>query len=320
MSITDIQGIRVGHYTDTEHATGCTVILCEGGAMGGVDVRGSSPGTREIDLLRPTFQNEAVHAIVLSGGSLFGLDSASGVVKYLEENKIGLSYGDATLPVVPAAILFDLNLITNKVRPGPEEGYKACENATDTHIDEGSVGAGTGATVAKALGGNRGVKGGIGTASIDLGDGVKVGAIVAVNAVGGVYEPNGGHVIAGPLNDDRTAMQDSMKLMLSPNYDDPRRHTSTNTTIGVVATNVALNKERVNKLASVAHDGLAIAIRPAHLMTDGDTMFALSTRILDVEVSMNKLLAATSYCVSEAIVRAVKLAKGLGDVPAVSEL
>ncbi|MCI0439662.1 MAG: P1 family peptidase [Chloroflexi bacterium] len=318
--ITAIAGIRVGHYTDLAAATGCTVVLCEGGAMGGVDVRGSAPGTRGTDALRPTFLNLEVHGVLLSGGSAFGLDAAGGVMRYLEERGVGALFGGARIPVVPAAILFDLGVITSKVRPGLDEGYAACDNAASGPVEEGSVGAGTGATVAKLMGRERAIKGGIGTACIALDGGLLVGAIVAVNAVGGVYEPETGAVVAGPRKDDGRAMYDVMRVMTMPGFTQGEAPAPVNTTIGVVATNARLNKEQANKLAAVAHDGLALAVRPAHLMSDGDTMFALATGELSDESNMNQLCAATVACVGSAIVRGVQKARGLGGFPAVSEL
>ena len=320
LGITTVPGIRVGHYTDRQNATGCTVVLCETGAVGGVDVRGSAPGTRETDLLSPTAMVDRVHAVLLSGGSAFGLAAATGVVEYLEEKGVGIEFGNATIPIVPAAILFDLGLVTHKVRPDANAGRLACEEARTGTIAEGSVGAGTGATVAKLLGRDRCVKGGIGTSSVHLGDGLSVGAIVAVNAVGGVVDPETSQIVAGPLADDGITMLDSMKLITDPNYEESQTRPGENTTIGVIATNADLTKAQANKLASVAHDGLAMAVRPAHLMSDGDTLFALSTRQHDGPVSMNRLCAAAVVCVSRAIVRAVQNATGLGGVKSVSEL
>ena len=335
--ITSVPGIRVGHYTDRRNATGCTVVLCEDGAVGGVDVRGSAPGTRETDLLSPTAMVDRVHAVLLSGGSAFGLAAATGVVEYLEEKGVGIEFGNATIPIVPAAILFDLGLVTDRVRPDANAGRMACEAAIGAGllrqplsagakpaptgaVAEGSVGAGTGATVGKLLGHDRCVKGGIGTASVDLGDGLIVGAIVAVNAVGGVVDPETGQIVAGPLSSDDTAMQDSMKLITDPEYQESQTRSGENTTIGVIATNATLTKAQVNKLASVGHDGLAMAVRPAHLMSDGDTLFALSTRKHDGPANMNRLCAAAAVCVSRAIVRGVRKATGVGGVKAVSEL
>ncbi len=318
--ITSVPGISAGHYTDLENATGCTVVLCEDGAVGGVDVRGSAPGTRETDLLSPTAMVDRVHAVILSGGSAFGLSAATGVVEYLEEKGVGIEFGNATIPIVPAAILFDLGLVTHRVRPDARAGRLACEAAHSGEIAEGSVGAGTGATVAKLLGRDRCIKGGIGTASVHLGDGVTIGAIVAVNAVGGVVDPETAHIMAGPLHDDGVTMLDSMALITDPGYEDSRTPPGENTTIGVVATNATLTKSQANKFAQVAHDGLAMTVRPAHLMSDGDTMFALSTRRHEVPVSMNRLCAASAVSVSRAIIRAVQNATGLGGVKAVSEL
>lgn len=318
--ITRVPGIKVGHYTNEEAATGCTAVLSEGGAVGGVDVRGSAPGTRETDLLRPGSLVNEVHGVLLSGGSAFGLDAASGAMRYLEEKGVGLSFSGATIPIVPSAILFDLGIVTNKIRPGPDEGYAACEIATSGPIAEGSVGAGTGATVAKLLGRDRVIKGGIGTASIDLSGELIVGAIVAVNAIGGVVEPDSGAIIAGPRGENGGPMLDSMRLITSPDFSGTDRTQPSNTTIGVIATNARLTKEQANKLASMAHDGLALAVRPAHLMGDGDTMFSLATGTLNLDVNMNQLCAATVLSVSRAIVRAVQKAKGLGGVPAVTEL
>ena len=318
--ITGVAGIRVGHYTDTKAATGCTVVLCENGAVGGVDVRGSAPGTRETDLLRPTNLVSKVHAVLLSGGSLFGLEAAGGVVRYLEERGVGIEFGGFTIPIVPAAILFDLGVVTGAVRPGPDEGYTACQNASSGIVTEGSVGAGTGATVGNLLGRERAVKGGIGTAIVDLGQGLVVGAIVAVNAVGGIFDPDTGALVAGPRREDGATMHDSMELITSPGFARGSPIGPTNTTLGVVATNARLNKEQVNKLASVAHDGLAMAVRPAHTMSDGDTMFALATGALDQPADMDRLCAASTLCVSRAIVRGVRKAEGIGGVPSIKEL
>lgn len=318
--ITDVPGIKVGHYTDRDAATGCTVVLCEAGAVGGVDVRGSAPGTRETDLLRPTMSVNEVHAIVLGGGSAFGLDAASGAVRYLEEKGIGYQAGPARVPIVPAAILFDLGVVTHEVRPGPEDGYAACRNASDGPIEEGSVGAGTGATVAKLLGLERAIKGGVGTYSMALESGVVVGALVAVNAVGGVFDPDDGTLIAGPRTADSSTMHNPLDLIASSDFEVGTTATATNTTIGVVTTNATLTKEHANKLASVAHDGIAMAVRPAHTMRDGDTMFAIGTGTVDGPVDMLRVCATATACVSRAIVRAVRIAEGIGGIPSVMEL
>ena len=322
-SITDVAGILVGHQTNIEAATGCTVVLCEDGAVGGVDVRGSAPGTRETDLLRPTALVNEVHAVLLGGGSAFGLTAATGVVNYLEAKGIGLQFGGATIPIVPAAILFDLGLVQGDTRPTADDGEAACRSASDSPPIQGSVGAGTGATVGKMLGIDRAMKGGIGSASISLDDGLSVGAIVAVNAIGGVYEAATGRIVAGPRSEDGNAILDAMDVAISPPAVSPASRqpvSASNTTIGVVATNAALNKEQANKLASAAQDGVALAVRPAHLMGDGDTMFALATGNSDSDVNMNRLLAAAVICVSNAIVNAVTEAESLGGVPAFKDI
>ena len=318
-AITDVAGIEVGHTTDRPRGSGCTVVLCRDGAVGGVDVRGSAPGTRETDLLRPTNHVSEVHAVVLSGGSAFGLDSASGVVRYLAERDIGYRAGTVTVPIVPAAILFDVGIAKHGVHPQADDGYAACLSASDGVVEEGSVGAGTGATVAKTKGLDRALKGGIGTAGVDLGNGVTVGAIMAVNSVGGVYEPNTGDLVAGPRN-ERSCMDDPMEAILSG--DDAAMPTpfGSNTTIGVVATNATLTKEEANKLAAIAHDGLALAVRPAHTMRDGDTIFAVATGNEAGKADMLRLGAAAVTCVSRAIVRGVRCATGLEEIPSIGEL
>ena len=318
-AITHVAGVEVGHTTDRDHGSGCTVVLCRGGAVGGVDVRGSAPGTRETDLLRPTNHVSEVHAVVLSGGSAFGLDSASGVVRFLAERDIGYKAGSVTVPIVPAAILFDMGIAKYGVHPVEDDGYAACLNASDGSVEEGSVGAGTGATVAKTLGLERAIKGGIGTASVDLGGGIVVGAIMAVNAVGGVYDPDTGILVAGPRN-DCGGMDDPMEALLSGDRGGTPPPFGSSTTIGVVATNATLTKEEANKLASMAHDGLALSVRPAHTMRDGDTIFAVATGKVAGRADMLRLGAATVACVGRAIARGVRCATGLEGIPSVHEL
>ncbi len=318
-AITDVAGIMVGHATDRERGSGCTVVLCGNGAVGGGDVRGSAPGTRETDLLRPTNHVSEVHAVVLSGGSAFGLDSASGVVRFLAERDIGYRAGSVTVPIVPAAILFDIGIARYAVHPQADDGYAACLDASNGDVEEGSVGAGTGATVAKTLGLDRAIKGGIGTASVDLGNGIIVGAIMAVNAVGGVYDPDSGDLVAGPRN-DHGGMDDPMEALLSGDGAAAPAPFGSNTTIGVVATNATLTKEEANKLASISHDGLALAVRPAHTMRDGDTIFAIATGTEPGKADMLRLGAAAVVCVARAIVRGVRCATGLDGIPSVQEL
>ena len=316
-TITAVSGLEVGHYTDLENATGCTVFLCREGAVGGVDVRGGSPGTRETDLLRPVHRIDQVHAVVLSGGSAFGLDAASGVVAYLESQGIGYKVGSAIVPIVSSAILFDLGLITSKVRPGAADGHQACLAATSEPMTEGSVGAGTGATVAKLGGGRRGVKGGIGTAAITLSTGQTISAAVVVNAVGGVWDYKTGQLLAGPR---RTGggFDDSVAMLLTGKDDAPSG--PVNTTIGLVATDAKLTKEDANYLARVSHDGFALTIRPCHTVRDGDTMFALATGHNDSELDLTSLGAAAVEVTAQAILRAIQQATGLGGIPSISEL
>ena len=318
-TITAVAGLEAGHYTDLTHATGCTVVICREGAVGGVDVRGGSPGTRETDLLRPMRKVDRVHAVVLSGGSAFGLDAASGVVAYLEELGVGVKVGPATVPIVSAAILFDLNLITSEVRPGPAEGLAACRAAGTGPLDEGSLGAGTGATVAKACGLAGAVKSGIGTASLTLPDGPTVAAVVAVNAVGGIFDHRSGKLIAGPRREDGTGFHDPVELILHGGTGH-EASPLTNTTIGVVATNAPMTREEANVMAMVSHDGLALTIRPCHTMSDGDTMFALSTGRFPSRVDLSRLGAAAVEVTAQAVLRAVHTATGLGGIPAASEL
>ena len=315
-----LPAVSVGHWTDGANGTGCTAVLCEAGAVGGVDVRGSSPGTRETDLLRPGNRIERVHGVLLSGGSAFGLDAASGVVRWLEERGAGYASGAGVIPIVPAAIVFDLGVVTARVRPGPAEGYAAARAATPGTVAEGSVGAGTGATVGKLFGSERAVKGGLGAYALDLGGGLAVGALMVVNAVGGVHDPDTGELVAGARNEGRGGMSGWLDLLDARPADAAPPAAGESTTIGVVATNAALTKEQANKLAAVAHDGIALAVRPAHTMADGDTMFALAAATHDGPADFDRLCAAAAAAVGRAIVRGVRAARGLGGFPAVSEL
>jgi L-aminopeptidase/D-esterase-like protein len=315
-AITDVPGIKVGHYTDKESATGCTVVLCEDGVVAGVDVRGSAPGTRETDSLRIASLVGRAHAVLLSGGSAFGLDAAGGVMRYLEERGFGFDVGVARVPIVPAAILFDLRIGSAKVRPGPEEGYKACLAAADGPVAEGSVGAGTGATVGKIMGPERMTKSGLGTASEKVGS-VTVGAVFAVNAFGDVVDPETGKVMAGPRDIEKGGFVSTIDVMKG--LREAKSAVPANTVIGVVATDASLGKEQVMKVAQMAHNGLARAIRPAHTMYDGDAIFALATggegqEDVSLIGSMAAELAAT------AIVRAVREAEGLCGVPAARDV
>jgi L-aminopeptidase/D-esterase-like protein len=317
-AITDVPGIKVGHYTDNKAVTGCTVILCETGATAGVDVRGSAPGTRETDLLRPMNLVEKVQGVLLSGGSAFGLNAASGVMRYLEERGFGHETMVARIPIVPAAILFDLNIGSSKVRPGIEEGYKACLAATKQEVPEGCVGAGTGATVGKMLGIEHATKSGVGTASCKIGDDVVVAALMAVNAVGDIIAYRTGKTIAGPRNEQNNGFLSTVELLTGGTFTYLKNPMATNTTLGVVATNAALTKEQVNKLAQMAHDGIARAINPCHTMYDGDAIFALS--IGDKVGDITALGTAAAELVADSIVRAVQQAETLAGIPAIRDM
>jgi L-aminopeptidase/D-esterase-like protein len=304
-SIASVAGIRVGHWTDLEAATGCTVVLCEQTAAVGVDVRGLAPATRETDLLRPGSLVGRAHAIVLCGGSAFGLDAASGVMRFLEERGIGFQTRAGVVPIVPAAALFDLGIGRADRRPDAQAGYAACQAASE-RVEEGCVGAGTGATVAKLGGPSGAVKAGIGTAGRQLANGVIVGALVAANAVGSVYDPHTGQPIATPRSRTTANGNDNNELLIGEN-----------TTIGVIATNARLDAGAINRLATLGHDGLALAIRPAHTLYDGDTLFAISVPDADAgEVDPVALGAAAAEAVAEAVVRAVRTATPLHGIPA----
>jgi L-aminopeptidase/D-esterase-like protein len=306
-AITDVPGIRVGHATDARARTGCTVVLCpRDGAVGGVDQRGGAPGTRETDLLRPLHMVERANAVLLAGGSAFGLDAAGGVVRWLEEQGIGFDTRVARVPIVPAAILFDLDVGDASVRPDAAMGYAACHAAGDGAVAEGRVGAGTGCTVGKVLGPGLTSPGGVGTASIDLGGGLVVGALVAVNAFGDVVDPQTGQILAGARALTGGGLADTLATMKGLVGKAVLRFAGGNTVIGVVATNARLSKEGANKVAQMAHDGLARAVRPAHTMFDGDTLFALATGQKKADV--NLIGAYAAEVVAQAIVRAVQVA------------
>jgi L-aminopeptidase/D-esterase-like protein len=314
-AITDVPGVKVGHYTDSKAATGCTVILCEPGAVAGVDVSGSSPGTRETDLLRAGNLVDKVQAIVLSGGSAFGLDAAAGVMRYLEERGFGYETSAGRVPIVPAAIIFDLNIGDSGIRPGASEGYQACLAATDIEVTEGCVGAGTGATVGKSLGVERAVKSGLGTASQRIAGDIVVAALMVVNAVGDVIEPGTGKILAGPRNSDESGFLSTSQLWKG---EFKEAIPPFNTVIGVVATDTKLSKVEATKLARVAQVGIARTIDPCHTMYDGDALFALSSG--DKETDFNVLGATAAEVVAQAIVRAIRNAETLAGVPAAKDV
>ena len=320
--LTDVQGIKVGHFTLSERPTGCTAILAQDGTTGGVDVRGGAPGTRETDLLSPQNTVQIVNAITLSGGSAYGLDAAQGVMRWLEEHNIGYKVGAGVVPIVPAAILMDLGFGGDwKIRPTADCGYKAAAAASDGPVAEGNVGAGTGATVGK-MGQNRSMKGGLGSASITLPDGLVVAALVAVNAVGDVIDPATGNVVAGVRTDDGKGLADARTLLRSGallRRAQPR--SGENTTIGVVATNAKLTKVQAQKVAQMAHDGYARAISPVHTPGDGDTIFSLATGAwANDSPNLTIIGALAAEAMADAIVRAVTQSETVAGVPSARDL
>jgi len=317
--LTAVDGIKVGHHTLTERPTGCTVVLTEAGAVAGVDVRGGAPGTRETALLDPAKSVQEVHGIVLSGGSAFGLDAASGVMRYLAERDIGYDTRVAKVPIVPAAILFDLGIGDDPtIRPTADCGYRAAEAATSDPVPEGNVGAGAGATVGKMGGPGRAMKGGIGSASISMPSGLVVSALVAVNAVGDVIDPATGQVVAGARGEDGRTFADARLLLRAGRSN--RSRPGENTTIGVVATNASLTQAQATVMAQMAHDGFARAISPSHTPNDGDAIFALATGVYDGPTGLATVGALAADVMAEAIVRAVRAATGIPGYPSVSDL
>ena len=320
-AITDIAGLKVGHFTDPRRPTGCTVLLCEAGAVAGVDVRGAAPGTRETDLLHPLATISQVHALLLTGGSAFGLDAATGVMRWLEERGHGVPVGPATrdgsagpairIPIVPAAVLFDLWLGDARIRPDAAAGYAACEAASTAHPAQGSVGAGAGAAVGKLFGIGRAMKGGIGSASIKVGA-ITVAALVAVNAIGDVVDPASGRVIAGARADDGRTPLDTLAALVDGQLP-AHLMAGMATTIGIVATDALLTKTEANKLAAMAHDGLARSINPVHTAGDGDALFAVATGGSGKTGHLTVLGALAAEVTARAVLNAVRAAHGLTD-------
>lgn len=322
-SLTDVRGLQVGHFTETRRPTGVTVVLAPEGAVAGVDVRGAAPGTRETELLSPLNAIEKVHAVMLAGGSAFGLDAAGGVMRWLEERGIGVPVGLARVPIVPAAILFDFWMGDTAVRPDAAAGYAACEAASTAPVTEGNVGAGTGATVGKLLGIQRAMRGGLGSASITVG-GITVAALVAVNAVGDVLDPSTGRLLAGARSADGQRLEGTMAAMRRGELLAPMQPGAA-TTLGVVATDAVLTKAQANKMAQMAHDGFARSINPVHTMNDGDTIFALATGASGQSANLTLIGALAADAMATAIVRAVRAATrlqgpGLPDLPSTNDL
>jgi L-aminopeptidase/D-esterase-like protein len=315
-AITDVEGIKVGHASNYAGYSGCTVVLCEGGAVCGLDVRGSAPGTRQVDALSMGHIVEQIHAILLCGGSSFGLDAAGGVVRYLEEKGVGFDVGITRIPIVPTAVIFDLFFGNPKVRPTPRMGYEACVNAMDT-VAEGSVGAGTGATVGKLFEVTRAMKGGLGTSSIVLPDGLVVAALVVVNAFGDIIDNVTGKIIAGArVAEGSPEFVDTAESLKRGAV--KKQFGIVNTTLAVVATNARFNKREITKVAQMAQSGLIKTISPVHTTFDGDLVFALSAG--EFEADINKTGVLAGFVVAEAIKRAVKKADGFGIVPAFKDI
>jgi L-aminopeptidase/D-esterase-like protein len=317
-TLTAVPGIKVGHHTLTEHPTGCTVVLTEAGGTAGVDARGAAPATRETDLLEPVNLVQQIHAISLSGGSAFGLDAASGVMRYLEERKIGFRFGAAHVPIVPAAAIFDLGVGNPLVRPGADCGYNAARSATSNPVAEGSVGAGAGATVGKAAGLGRAMKAGVGTVALRTPDGVVVAALVVVNAYGDVLDQATGRVVAGTRREDGRTLADARTLLRAGRLQ--FGSAQNNSTLAVIATNVALTKTQATRVAQLGHDGLARAISPIHTPVDGDVVFAVATGVRSGAADVGVIGGLAAEAVADAIVRAATQATGLPNVPAVRDL
>ncbi len=301
ININEIENVKIGSAEDKEAATGCTVIICERGAPAGIDVRGGGPASRETELLSQQATCSAIHAVLLSGGSAFGLDAAGGVMEYLEKRGVGLPVGPTTVPLVCQSCIFDLGVGRSDVRPDKEMAKRACENAELNCPQSGSVGAGTGASVGKLLGPAFAMKSGLGIYAVQLGE-LKVGAVVAVNACGDIYDFETGEIIAGLLNEDKTGFRSSEKTMYSMAELLPG-----NTTIGVIITNAKFDKSRMTKIAQMAQDGYSRSIRPVHTSMDGDTVYAMS--VGDVEANMDLTGTLAARVMSMAIKNAVMSVK-----------
>lgn len=308
-TLTAVAGIRVGHWTHPSGSTGCTAVLTRGGAVAGVDVRGGGPGTRETDLLRPEASVASVHAVVLSGGSAYGLAAADGVMRYLEGEGVGYPVGGSVVPIVPAAILFDLGVGDPAVRPNAESGFLAAESASAEPVAVGNVGAGAGASVGKMFGRERAMRGGLGSAAVTLPDGLVVGALAAVNALGDIVDPARGTIVAGARDSDGAGFADSMDALRRGTWTNPVAAAG-NTTLGVVAANVSWTKSQATKVAQMAQDGLAMAVRPAHMPFDGDTVFALGTGGREANARLIGMIGALAADVlAQAILVAVRAAE-----------
>lgn len=313
----DIEDIKLGHCHNEIGGTGCSVVICEKGATGGVDVRGGSPGTRETDLLNPSEMVDKINAVMLSGGSAFGLDASSGVMEYLENKNIGFDVTVTKVPIVCQAVLFDLPFGDYKVRPNKAMGFEACQNSEIYNDDiNGNIGAGFGATVGKFLGLDYAMKGGLGTYAIQAGD-LKVGAIVAVNCLGDVIDPSNSNIIAGAYDREKNYFLNTEKLIIN-SIENPKNPFKGNTTIGIIVTNADFDKAQATKVASMAHNGYARTMRPAHTMFDGDTIFTMCTNKVNADVTTVGMIAA--QVMEKAVLRGVKSAKGMFNVPSYSDI
>jgi L-aminopeptidase/D-esterase-like protein len=307
IDISQISGIKIGHAQNLQAATGCSVVICEEGAVAGVDVRGGSPGTRETDALNPVNMCQSIHAVLLAGGSAFGLDAAAGVMQYLEERNIGLDVSVTKVPIVCGAVLFDLMCGDYKIRPDKSMGFDACMDAENPKNRVGSIGAGTGALIGKIRGNEYAMKGGLGTYAVQAGN-LQVGAVVAVNCVGDIYDPHVGRLIAGVLNDDKKSLGCTEHIIIE-HYSSHNDFFSGNTVIGVVVTNADMTKAEANKLASISQNGLARTIRPAHSNYDGDTIFTMATG--EVAANQDSVGVLASMAVENAILCAIRNAGSL---------
>jgi len=315
INITDIEGVKIGHATKEKEGSGCTVILCEEGALGGCDVRGGGPATRETELLSPLSSNKEVHAVMLSGGSTFGLDSCAGAMEYLEEKGIGVEVYEWNVPIVCGACIFDFPMTNGIYKPDKALGYEACKNAKTGDVEEGNIGAGMGATIGKMMGMDRIMKSGIGTYGIQIGD-VQVAVIVTVNALGDVLDISNGKRIAGLLSEDKKRLANSVDALYESYI--TKDLFAGNTTIGCIVTNAKLTKGQLNKVASMAHNGFARTISPVHTSADGDTIFALSTEKVNATVDVVGVMA--SECMANAVNRAIKAAKSVNGFIAYEDL
>lgn len=317
IQFTDIAGFQLGHAQDEKGITGCSVILCKEGATAGVDVRGGAPGTRETDLLDPSEMVEKIHAVVLSGGSAYGLDASSGVMQYLEEHDIGFDVTVAKVPIVCSAVLFDLAIGDAKCRPDKAMGYAACQHSETYKSDtNGNIGAGYGATIGKILGPHTAMKGGLGTYAIDI-NGLQIGAIVAVNCLGDVIIPQTGKIMAGAYDYEHNQFMNSEDILLH-NLAHPKTPFKGNTTIGLIVTNAKLTKANARKISSMAHNGFARTMRPAHTMFDGDTIFTMATNQKEADITTVGMLAAN--VMEKAVLRAIQEAKTISDIKSYSDL